>query len=98
MPDPDETSKKQGHILRLYITGASVNSAKAISNIKQICETHFKDDYQLEIIDVYQQPAIAKEEQIVALPLLVKSYPPPVRRLVGNMSDTKKVLKGLELL
>jgi circadian clock protein KaiB len=98
MPDPDETSKKQGHVLRLYITGASVNSAKAISNIKQICETHFKDDYQLEIIDVYQQPAIAKEEQIVALPLLVKSYPPPVRRLVGNMSDTKKVLKGLELL
>jgi len=93
----DESNKKHSHVLRLYITGASINSAKAISNIKQICETHLKDAYQLEIIDVYQQPAIAKEEQIVALPLLVKSYPPPVRRLVGNMSDTDKVLKGLEL-
>lgn len=98
MPDPDETNKKRGHVLRLYVTGASANSAKAISNVKHICETHLKGAYQLEIIDVYQQPAIAKEEQIVALPLLVKSYPPPVRRLVGNMSDTGKVLKGLELL
>lgn len=97
MPYPDETSKKQGHVLRLYITGASVNSAKAISNIKNICETHLKNGYQLEIIDVYQQPAVARDEQIVALPLLVKAYPLPVRSLVGNMSDTQKVLKGLEL-
>jgi circadian clock protein KaiB len=98
MPYPDETSKKQGHVLRLYITGASVNSAKAISNIKNICETHLKNGYELEIIDVYQQPAVAGDEQIVALPLLVKAYPLPVRRLVGNMSDTQKVLKGLELI
>lgn len=97
MPYPDETSKKQEHVLRLYITGASVNSAKAISNIKNICETHLKNGYELEIIDVYQQPAVARDEQIVALPLLVKAYPLPVRRLVGNMSDTQKVLKGLEL-
>jgi circadian clock protein KaiB len=94
---PDESNSKPGHVLRLYITGASVNSAKAISNIKRICETHLKDAYQLEIIDVYQQPAIAKQEQIVALPLLVKTFPLPVKRLVGNMSDTEKVLKGLEL-
>jgi circadian clock protein KaiB len=83
--------------LRLYITGASVNSAKAISNIKQICEKHLKNAYKLEIIDIYQQPALAKQEQIVALPLLVKSFPLPEKRLVGNMSDTEKVLKGLEL-
>lgn len=94
---PDESTRKPGYILRLYITGASVNSAKAISNIKRICEQHLKDAYQLEIVDVYQQPDLAKKEQIVALPLLVKSYPLPVKRLVGNMSNTEKVLKGLEL-
>ena len=93
----DESYKQPGHVLKLYITGASVNSAKAISNIKQICEKHLKGGYQLEIIDVYQQPALAKQEQIIALPLLVKSHPLPVKRLVGNMSDTDKVLKGLEL-
>jgi circadian clock protein KaiB len=94
---PDEINSRPGHVLRLYVTGASLNSAKAISNIKKICETHLKDAYQLEIIDVYQQPALAKQEQLVALPLLVKSYPLPVKRLVGNMSDIEKVLKGLEL-
>jgi circadian clock protein KaiB len=94
---PDESNSKPGHVLRLYITGASINSAKAISNIKQVCEKYLKGNYQLEIIDVSQQPALAKQEQIVALPLLVKSYPLPVKKLVGNMSDTEKVLKGLEL-
>jgi circadian clock protein KaiB len=94
---PHELNSKPGHVLRLYITGASLNSAKAISNIKQICEKYLKGAYQLEIIDVYQQPALAKQEQIVALPLLIRSFPLPARRLVGNMSDTEKVLKGLEL-
>lgn len=94
---PDEPNSAQGHVLRLYITGASVNSAKAVTNIKQICEKYLKNGYQLEIIDVYQQPALAKQEQIIALPLLVKLYPLPEKRLIGNMSDTGKVLKGLEL-
>lgn len=89
--------KTGGYILRLYITGASPNSARAISNIKAICEEHLKDGYQLDIIDIYQEPEIARQEQIIALPLLIKSYPLPVKRLVGNMSDTKRVLKGLEL-
>jgi circadian clock protein KaiB len=85
------------YILKLYITGASPNSAKAISNIKKICEEHLQNGYKLEIIDIYQQPGVARKEEIVALPLLVKSSPLPVKRLIGNMSDTKKVLKGLEL-
>jgi circadian clock protein KaiB len=85
------------YILKLYITGASPNSAKAISNIKKICDEHLQNGYKLEIIDIYQQPGIARKEEIVALPLLVKSSPLPVKRLIGNMSDTKKVLKGLEL-
>lgn len=94
---PDNSYKTPDYILRLYITGASPNSAKAISNIKKICDEHLKNGYRLEIIDIYQQPAIARKEEIVALPLLIKSSPLPVKRLIGNMSDTQKVLKGLEL-
>ena len=84
--------------LKLYITGASPNSTKAVANIKHICEQHLKGRYNLEIIDVYQASSIAQAEQIVALPLLVKLSPYPKKRLIGNMSDTGKVLKGLELI
>ena len=84
--------------LRLFVTGATPNSSRAISNLKEICETHLKGKYELEIIDVYQQPLIAEQEQIIALPLLLKKSPFPERRLVGDMSDTSKVLRGLSLL
>ena len=83
--------------LRLFITGASPNSSRAISNLKEICETHLKDNYDLEIIDVYQQPLIAEREQIIALPLLIKKAPGVERRLIGDMSNINKVLKGLGL-
>ena len=83
--------------LRMYVTGASPNSAKAISNIKNICETHLSGMYDLEIIDIYQEPLIAQKEQVIALPMLVKSAPLPLKRLIGDMSDTKKVLKALGL-
>ena len=83
--------------LKLYITGASPNSAKAVNNIKNICEKFLKDRYQLEIIDIYQQPLLAASQQIIALPLLIKSSPLPAKRLIGNMSDVEKVLKGLDL-
>jgi circadian clock protein KaiB len=85
------------YVLQLYITGASPNSIRAVSNVKKICETHLKGRYTLEIIDVYQQADIAQTEQIVALPLLIKQSPSPKKKLIGNMSDTGKVLKGLEL-
>jgi circadian clock protein KaiB len=85
------------YILRLYISGASPNSLKAINNIKSICGKYLPDDHELEIIDVYQQPLVAKTQQVIALPLLIKLEPFPVRRLIGNMSDTEKVLKGLGL-
>ncbi len=86
------------YILRLFITGASANSFRAISNLKQICETHIKGKYSLEIIDVYQQKALAETEQIIALPLLIKTLPLPKRRLIGDMSDKDKVLRGLGLI
>jgi circadian clock protein KaiB len=92
------TENKESYFLRLFITGASPNSARAIANIKSICELNLGTSYELEIIDVYQQPSIAEKEQIVALPLLIKKFPLPERRLIGDLSDTEKVLKGLGLL
>jgi circadian clock protein KaiB len=85
------------YVLKLYITGATPNSVRAINNIKNICEKYLKNNYELEIIDVYQQPLVAKKEQVIALPLLIKLSPLPLKRLIGNMSDKEKVLKGLEL-
>ena len=81
--------------LVLFITGGSPNSVRAINNLKSICEQYLPGNYDLEVIDVYQNPELAKEEQIIALPTLIKKYPDPLRRLVGDMSDTAKVLKGL---
>jgi circadian clock protein KaiB len=83
------------YFFKLFVTGASPNSTRAITNIKSICETKLVGRYELEIIDVYQQPLMAESEQIIALPLLVKKMPLPERRFIGDLSDTEKVLKGL---
>ncbi|WP_234736971.1 circadian clock KaiB family protein [Tellurirhabdus bombi] len=85
------------YVLRLFVVGASPNSARAITNIKQICDMYLSGRYSLEIIDVHQQGQLASEEQLIALPLLVKYSPHPRRRLIGDMSDTKRVLTGLGL-
>jgi len=90
-------SKMQVYVLKLYITGASPNSARAVNNIKSFCEKYLKGRYDLKVIDIYQQPLTAQNEQVIALPLLIKSFPLPKKRLIGNMSDTAKVLKGLGL-
>lgn len=89
--------QKAVYVLRLFITGASLNSSRAIMHIKEICEQYIPRNYNLEIIDVYQQPEVAKDEQIIALPLLVKKFPLPERRLIGDLSNTEKVLNGLGL-
>lgn len=83
--------------LKLFITGASPNSARAIINLKSICEKYLTKKYDLEIIDVYQQPLAAQNEHIIALPMLVKTFPLPLKRLIGDMSNTEKVLRGLGL-
>ncbi len=91
-------SRQQGkYVLRLFITGASPNSSRAITNLKNICEANIPGDYSLEIIDVYQSRDIAEAEGLIALPMLVKKYPLPERRMIGDMSNTKKVLSGLGL-
>ena len=88
----------ESYFLRLFVTGASPNSVRAISNIKDICDRNLGKNYELEIIDVHQQPAMAETEQILALPLLVRKFPLPERRLIGDLSDTEKVLKNLGIL
>lgn len=86
------------YVLRLFVTGTSPVSVRAINNIKKICEEHCKGKYELEIVDVYQQPLLVKSENITAVPMLIKKLPLPKKRLVGDMSDENKVLKGLGLL
>ncbi len=89
-----ETGK---YVLRLYVAGTTPNSQRAIENVRKICEEHLNGRYELEIIDIYQQPIFAKEGQIVAAPTLVKELPLPLRKFIGNMSETDKMLVGLDL-
>jgi circadian clock protein KaiB len=93
----DEDTLTQQYMLRLYVTGASTNSLRAIANIKAICEEHLRERYTLEVIDLYQDYSMAAKEQIIALPMLIRITPLPVRRLIGDMSDKQKVMKGLGL-
>ena len=88
----------RNYVLKLFVMGASPNSQKAVVNVKLICEMYLKDRYSLEIIDVHQQKSLAEKEQIIALPLLIKSQPSPLKRMIGDMSDTQKVLKGLGII
>ena len=83
--------------LKLFIAGMSPNSIRAIENIKLICNKYIHDHYELEVIDIYQQPHLAKELDLIALPTLLKKNPGPEGMLVGDMSDTKKVLSILNL-
>lgn len=83
------------YIFRLYITGASPNSLRAIANTKNICEEYFNENYELEIIDVHQQPSVARLENIIALPLLIKKHPLPEKRLIGDMSNIDRVLNSI---
>ncbi len=85
------------YVLRLYITGITPKSTRAIQNIKKICEENLKGRYELEVIDIYQQPLLARDEQIIAAPTLIKKLPLPLRRLIGDMSDKERILVGLDL-
>jgi circadian clock protein KaiB len=88
---------RQKYLLRLYVTGSTRKSLRAIANIKKICEEHLKGRYHLEVIDLYRLPSLAKGEQIIAVPTLVKKLPLPLRRIIGDMSSTERVLVGLDL-
>ena len=85
------------YLLRLFVTGASTRTATAISNLRRICDEELSGSYDLEIIDVQEQPELAEDERILATPTLIKSLPLPLRRVIGDLSDKEKVLLGLEL-
>lgn len=92
-----EQTKGETYLLRLYVTGSTPQSVRAIENIKKICEEHLKGRYELEVVDLYQNPGLAMGEQIIAAPTLIKKLPQPLRRIIGDMSNTERVLVGLDL-
>ncbi len=85
----------QSYILQLYVTGSTTQSLKAINNIKSICENNLKGSYSLEVINLYENPGVAKTEQIIAAPTLIKRLPLPLRRIIGDLSNIDKVLAGM---
>jgi len=91
-------SEKEKYILRLYVTGKTFRSTMAITNLKKICDEYLEGQYDLEVIDLYKKPSLAKDEQIIAAPTLIKKLPLPFRRIIGDMSDKEKVLMGLDLV
>jgi len=90
-------SKEEKYLLKLYITGLTPASTRAITNIKKICEEHLKGRYELDVIDIFQKPVLAKGEQIIAAPTLIKKLPLPLRKFIGDMSNTERILLGLDL-
>jgi circadian clock protein KaiB len=93
---PQKPQSKE-YVLRLYIAGTTSKSIRAVANIKEICESSLKNRYDLEVIDIYQQPVLIKGEQIIAAPTLVKKLPLPLRKFIGDMSDIERILVGLDL-
>lgn len=83
--------------LRLYVAGQTPNSIAAFANLQRICETHLKGQYRIEVIDLLENPTLAKGDQIVAVPSLVRKLPEPIKKIIGNLSDEERVLVGLDL-
>jgi circadian clock protein KaiB len=92
-----QTAAQEAYVLRLYVAGMTPKSVRAITNLRKLCEEHLHGLYDLEVVDVYQQPVLAVGEQIIAAPTLIKKLPLPLRRLIGDMSNTERVLVGLDL-
>ncbi len=92
-----EAPAAERYVLRLYVTGMTARSARAVKNLQAICDEYLEGRYDLEVIDIYQQPVLTKGEQIIAAPTLVKKLPLPMRRIIGDMSNRERVLLGLDL-
>lgn len=85
------------HVLKLYITGNTPRSERAIANLRRICEQDLKGKYEMKVINILEHPQLAEDEKIIATPTLIKELPPPIRRIIGDLSNTEKVLIGLDL-
>ncbi len=95
--DAAKAAIHERYVLRLYVAGATPGSVRTVASLRTICDEHLEGRYELEVIDVYQQPSLARDEQIVAVPTLVKKLPLPMRRILGDLSDRQRVLLGLDL-
>jgi circadian clock protein KaiB len=87
-----------GYVLRLYVAGLTASSIAAIARLKSVCEEHLPNRYDLEVIDIYQRPELARAAQIVAVPTLVKELPSPMRKLIGDLSNHERILAGLDIV
>lgn len=88
---------KAEYVLRLFITGQTPRSTLALENIRRICNAHLAGHYRLEVIDIYQEPSVAADAQIIAAPTLIRVHPDPLRRIIGDLSDAEKVLSALDI-
>jgi circadian clock protein KaiB len=96
-PVPAVGDPTSHYVLRLYVTGTTPHSVRAIANVRNLCEQHLEGRYKLEVVDLSQQPGLATDEQIIAAPTLIKQLPLPLRRFIGDMSHTGRILLGLDL-
>jgi len=87
----------EGYNLRLYVAGQTPKSLAAIANLKRLCETHLSGRYQIDIVDLMQDPSLAQRDQIVAIPTLIRKLPEPIKRIIGDLSNTERVLVGLDI-
>ena len=94
----DSKTAPDVYVLRLYVTGMTPRSSRAVKNLQAICDEYLKGRYDLDVIDIYQQPVLTKGEQIIAAPTLIKKLPLPMRRIIGDMSNRERVLLGLDLV
>lgn len=94
---PADQPDQPQYVLRLYVTGSTARSARAIENMRRICEDHLEGRYDLEVVDIYQNPTATIEQQIIAARTLVKLLPSPLRRIIGDLSNKEKVLAGLDI-
>jgi circadian clock protein KaiB len=94
---PPVLAKSPAYVLRLFITGTTSRSSRAIANLRRVCEERLQGKYDLEVVDIYQHPAAAREYQILAAPTLVKMLPLPLRRIIGDLANEERVLAGLDL-
>jgi circadian clock protein KaiB len=97
LPKAVREQDSQHYVLRLYVTGLTPTSTKAIERVRAICEQYLHGRYELQVIDIHQLPSLARDEQIIATPTLIKVLPAPLRRFIGNLSNVEKVLFGLDL-
>lgn len=94
----DSGSQREAYILRLYVAGTTPQSTRAIRNARKFCEEYTEVHFDLRVIDIYQNPTLAIEDQIIAVPTLIKRLPPPLRKLVGDLSDCERIIKNLDLI